>query len=97
MVVEQEEVLKLMKKLDTNKAPGPDGISNWILKECCNQLVDKIHCLIRLSLMQGKIPKDWKRANIVPIFKGGNRENPLNYRPVSLLSVVGKLCEYCQG
>ena len=91
--VKQKEVLNIMKNLDRNKAPGPDGISNWILRECCNQLADKIHCLIRLSLLQGKIPKDWKRANIVPIFKGGNKEDPLNYRPVSLLSVVGKLCE----
>ena len=91
--VNQKEVLELMKKLDTNKAPGPDGISNWVLKECCNQLVDRIHSMIRLSLLQGKIPKDWKRANIVPIYKGGNKEDPLNYRPVSLLSVVGKLCE----
>ena len=93
VVVEREEVLKLMRELDVNKATGPDGISNWILRECCNQLVDKIHCLISLSLLQSKMPKDWKRANIVPIFKGGNKENPLNYRPVSLLSVVGKLCE----
>ena len=93
VVVEKEEVWKLMRKLDVNKAPGPDGISNWILKECCNQLVGKLYSLISRSLLQGKIPKDWKRANIVPIYKGGNKENPLNYRPVSLISVVGKLCE----
>lgn len=39
------------------------------------------------------MPKDWKRANIVPIFKGGSRENPLNSRPVSLMSVAGRMCE----
>ena len=93
VVIERERVLELMKDLNPNKAPGPDGISNWILKECSNQLVDKIQSLIQLSLLKGELPKDWKRANIVPIFKGGSRENPLNYRPVSLLSVVGKLCE----
>ncbi len=42
---------------------------------------------------EGKIPLDWKRANIVPIFKGGNKENPLNYRPVSITSVVAKVAE----
>ena len=36
---------------------------------------------------------DWKRANVVPIFKSGNKEEPLNYRPVSLTSLVAKLCE----
>ncbi len=44
-------------------------------------------------MLQGRVPKDWKRANITPIFKGGNKENQLNYGPVSLTSVVGKLCE----
>ena len=39
------------------------------------------------------MPKDWKRANITPIFKGGSKENPLNYRPMSLSSVMGKMCE----
>ncbi len=45
------------------------------------------------SLSQGRVPKDGKRANITPIFKGGYKENPLKHRPVSLTSVVGKLCE----
>ena len=91
--IRKQELMKLMENLDINKAPGPDGVSNWILRECRDQLGDKIHSLVSLSLTQGKVPKDWKRANIVPIYKSGNRKNPLNYRPVSLLSVVGKLCE----
>ncbi len=39
------------------------------------------------------MPKDWKRAEIVPLYKGGSKEDPLNYRPVSLTSVVVKVCE----
>ena len=85
--------MRLRENLDMNKAPGPDGISNWILKECREQLANRIHSLVKISLLQGKVLKDWKRANIVPIYKGGNREDPLNFRPVSLTSVVGKLCE----
>ena len=91
--VHKSEVGKLMEDLDANKAPGPDGVSNWILKECKEQLVDKIYDLVSMSLDMSKLPKDWKRANIVPIYKGGKRSNPLNYRPVSLTSVVGKMCE----
>ena len=91
--VNKEEIMRLMGDLDVNKAPGPDGISTWILKECREQLADKIHSLVKTSLTQGRVPKDWKRANIVPIYKGGSREDPLNYRPVSLTSVVGKICE----
>merc|ERR1712035_176262 len=56
-------------------------------------VVDKIYSLVSASLATGILPKDWKRANIVPIYKGGSRGNPLNYRLVSLTSVVGKMCE----
>ena len=49
--------------------------------------------IINSSLREGKVPKEWKRANIVPLHKGGNKMEPLNYRPVSLTSVVSKLCE----
>ena len=88
-----EEVRKLMEEQDVRKAIGPDGISNWILRKCSYQLADKIHAVIVSSLTEGKVPTDWKRADIVPIFKGGNKEEPLNYRPVSLTSVVAKICE----
>ena len=88
-----EELKKLMKNLDVRKAQGPDGVSNWILRECRDQLVEQIHNIIESSLQEGKVPSEWKCANIVPIYKGGNREEPLNYRPVSLTSVVSKMCE----
>ncbi len=44
-------------------------------------------------ISEGRVPVDWKRANIAPIFKGGRKEDPLNYRPVSLTSLVAKICE----
>ena len=39
------------------------------------------------------MPQEWKRANIVPIYKGGKKSDPLNYKSVSLTSVVSKICE----
>ena len=39
-------------------------------------------------------PTDWKTANVVPIFKKGDRSRPTNYRPVSLTSVVSKMLEH---
>ena len=77
--VHRERVMELMENLEVNKAPGPDGVSNWILKECRHQLVDRIQELLTSSLEQGRVPKEWKQANIVPIYKGGSRENPMNY------------------
>ena len=91
--VQKQEIGKLLEKLDVRKAMGPDGVACWMLKECKDQLIEPIWEVINSSLEEGKVPKEWKRANIVPIFKGGRKTEPLNYRPVSLTSVVGKLCE----
>ena len=46
------------------------------------------------SLQQGKIPQDWKKALVTPIFKKGDQTNPTNYRPVSLTSICSKLLEH---
>ena len=48
---------------------------------------------ISTSLMEGTVPEECKRANIDPIYKGGKKTEPLNYRPMSLTSVIGKICE----
>ena len=91
--VNKQEVMKLMKELKERKALDPDGVSGFILKECRNQLVVPIYDIIKCSIVTGKVPREWKRADIIPIYKCGNKEDSLNYRPVSLTSVVCKMCE----
>ena len=49
--------------------------------------------LYRKSLDSGTIPKDWMLGRIVPIFKKGDRQDPGNYRPVSLTAVTCKVLE----
>ena len=91
--VSKMEVLKKLKELDKRKAMGPDKVSGWVLRECAEELSQPIATLYENSLKQGKIPYQWKLADIVPIFKKGNREDPLNYRPVSLTSILCKILE----
>ena len=88
-----EELLELLKGLDVAKAMGPDTISGCVLKECADELKNPIYDIMKTSLDSGKLPTDWKRANIIPIHKGGSKEEPLNYRPVSLTSILCKICE----
>ena len=56
-------------------------------------MAEPIHDIIECSLKTEKVPQEWKRANIMPIYKNGNKEEPLDYRPVSLTSIVCKICE----
>ena len=87
-------VRKIKEGQNARKASDPDGVSNWIVRECNQQLADKIRSVIMNSLAEGKVPIDWKRADIVPIFKGGNKEDRLNYRPMSLTNIVAIICKW---
>ena len=91
--IQKREIIKLMEELDEEKAMGPDEVSGSILKECKEELIDPIYDIIGCSLRSGMVPREWKRAEVVPIYKSGKREEPLNYRPVSLTSVIRKMCE----
>ncbi|MPC15513.1 hypothetical protein E2C01_008306 [Portunus trituberculatus] len=61
-----------------------DCVSDWSLKECIEQLLDPIREMVTSSLKEGRVPLEWKRANIIPIFKEGKSTEPLNYRPVRI-------------
>ena len=49
--------------------------------------------VFNMSLQEGIVPLEWKEENIVPLFKKGSRNKSVNYRPVSLTSVICKLLE----
>ncbi len=61
--------------------------------ECKEELLDPILDIIKSSIESGQVPREWKRANIVPIYKNGCKTEPLNYTPVSLTSILCKICE----
>ena len=67
----QGEVLRLLLGLDPHKASGPDGLSARILRECAHELAVPIEMICRLSVDQGTFPDQWKRANVIPVYKKG--------------------------
>ena len=95
--IAEKGVLLLIQKLEKRKASGPDEISPYLLKEFSARVPHFIPCLTKIlnhSLCSRSIPNDWKLANICPVYKNGKRDQPGNYRPISLTSVVSKILEH---
>jgi hypothetical protein len=88
-----QEVEELLEAIDPEKSLGPDKIHPKVLKEASSQLAKPLTMLFNKSFNEGKIPTDWKKANVTAIFKKGDKRVPGNYRPVSLTSVVCKIME----
>ena len=94
LVIEENTVLEELSKLDTSKATGPDNISAIFLKQCRSELKTSICALFNRSLKEGIVPVEWRKSNVVPVFKNKNSDDDItNYRPISLLSIISKVLE----
>ena len=82
-----------LKLLNVNKAPGPDKFHGNLLKNCATSLAYPLSILFDKSYRTGVIPRDWKLAHVVPVYKKGSKNNVENYRPISLTSIIMKTYE----
>ena len=80
--------------MNEKKASGPDKIPITFLKHTADIITPVLSLIFQQSLDRGEIPTDWRNANIVPIYKKGDRKTPSNYRPVSLTAVISKMLEH---
>lgn len=92
--VKVEGIEKLLKNLDPSKATGPDQIPARILKQFATEFAPHLTTIFNVSLSKGDVPEDWRHANVIPIFKKGDKYLASNYRPVSLTCICCKLLEH---
>lgn len=91
--INDDDIISAINSIPQNSAPGPDGFRPIFLKKCKYQLAFPLRCIWEKSLESGEVPRDLKHSIITPIYKGGNKGLPQNYRPVSLTSHLIKLVE----
>ena len=82
-----------LRKLKTPKSPGLDRVSNVLLKKFAYEFSYPLFLLFKRMYKTGTIPKCYKEAIVIPIFKKGNKQDPTNFRPVSLTSCIMKVFE----
>jgi len=85
--------MRKLLNLNPGKSSGPDDIHPMLLKECAAAVTEPLSVIFQQSFDTGTLSADWKTANIVPIFKKGDRTDRSNYHPVSLTSVACKIME----
>ena len=91
--VTEKEISDIISNLNPNKATGWDDISIRLIQKLKHILAPVLCHLINQAFHQGTYPDFLKISKIIPVHKGGNKSNPSNYRPISLLSNINKIFE----
>ena len=86
-------ISRAIAKLKPNLASGTDGFPPIMVKNLSASLLEPLSLLYTSFLSVGKIPDEWWRAVVTPIYKSGPASDVSNYRPISLTSVFSKVME----
>ena len=93
IVFTTDDIANVIKNLDSNKSHSHDNISIRMLNIWGVSSCKPPEIIFRTCLNHGKFPEEWKKANVVPVFKKGDKQCVKNYRPVSLLPICSKIFE----
>ena len=91
--INDDQVLRLLSTLNVNKSSGTDNLGPRILKLCAPIIYKVVAYLINLSIKTSIFPDKLKEARITPIHKKGDKSEPCNYRPISILPTLSKIFE----
>lgn len=88
-----EEVMEAMRRLKRGKTAGHDGITTEMVKNLDRNGVELLTQLFNLAWKNERIPRDWELGMILPIHKKGDNKECMNYRGITIMSVMSKLYE----
>ena len=77
--------------MKNKQSAGHDDISNFIWKGVISSIADPLAHIFYASILSGVFPEQMKIAKVIPLFKKGDKLDPSNYRPISLLSTLSKI------
>lgn len=92
-IIQEEMVSDLLCQLDTHRSVGPEGIHPRVMRKLAKELAKPLSIIYQQSWLTREVPANWKLVNVTSIYKKGWRDDPRNYRPVSLTLVPGKVMD----
>ena len=87
------EIAKIIDNMRPKTSYGWDTISNKVIKAIRDEIKAPMSHLVNISITKNVFPDSWKLARVIPIFKGGQKDDCGNYRPISLISCLSKIIE----
>ena len=97
-IITQEQVERKLNRVKVHKAPGPDGLPNWLLRDFSSHLAGPVCAIYNASVREGFVPTRWKEANVVPVPKiQPPRAVESDLRPISLTATLVKVLESFVG
>ena len=87
------DIKKIICKLNPNKAHGHDGISIRMIQISSDSIAKPLCLLFKNCFEASTFPDEWKKGNVIPVYKKGDKQTVTNYRPISLLPIFSKIFE----
>ena len=87
------ELSLALSRLSSSRAVGHDGVPLQAIRSCFTVIGSHILHIVNASIISCNFPDTWKLATVVPLHKSGAKDLPGNFRPISILPVLSKVCE----
>lgn len=94
IVFDSHGIIPIINNLKQTSSSGIDGINSKFLRNTVEYTSIILESIFSQSYHDGVLPEDWKTAKVIPVHKAGDKQNPSNYRPISLTSIPCKIMEH---